>query len=156
MVGCSVSGERLFPSALLNSSPPFWVPPRTLLQTLLEAERVGMNTSQQLFYLDHCRISSCLMYLLYINTSYAKHTSRGWHCGNRQLSRSQMKAYATPACNQFTLLLKITCELNPFSIDLNGLSRSFGHMSVVSVNTQQCFYTLLCRAAKIISVNKIM
>lgn len=71
-----------------------------------------------------------------------------------------MKAYATPVYNQFTFLqhfLKITCELNPFFIDLNCSSRtSVRNVSIVSVNAQQCFYTLLHRAAKIISVNKII
>lgn len=71
-----------------------------------------------------------------------------------------MNAYATPVYNQFTFLqhfLKITFELNPFFIDLNCSSGSVHHVSsIVSVNAQQCFYTLLHRAAKIISVNKII
>lgn len=110
--------------------------------------------------LCHCRTCSYLTYLLYLNIICGQHTYRSWHCCNRELSRSQMNAYATPVYNQFTFLqhfLKITLELNPFFIDLNCSSGSVHHVSsIVSVNAQQCFYTLLHRAAKIISVNKII
>lgn len=118
------------------------------------------HLSDSLTNLHHCRICSYFTYLLLVNILYGQPTYRSWHCCNRQLSRSQMKAYATLVYNQFTFLqhfLKITFELNPFFIDLNCSSRrSVCHVSIVSVNAQQCFYTMFHGPAKIISVNKII